>query len=190
VRGLLVTHTDIQQKRQTPLSGRRVHGGARRLSIFGGPCVRFFVILRCCCPMALRVQSQRAAEPVFGAARRSRRAAARLLRSPRASGSDDGARTAAPTVSSAPLTSRRRLFSAPPPGGAGKDVKGAGASFISPGWLTALQRNWGDASAAVRARAAPRAGGTGNGLSPSVASPRARRACLARTPSRTTWLTC
>jgi hypothetical protein len=31
-----------------------------------------------------------------------------------------------------------------------KDVKGAGASFISPGWLTALQRNWGDASAAVR----------------------------------------
>ena len=34
----------------------------------------------------------------------------------------------------------------------GKDVKGAGATFISPGWLTALQRNWGDASAAVRQR--------------------------------------
>jgi hypothetical protein len=34
----------------------------------------------------------------------------------------------------------------------GKDVKGAGASFISPGWLTALQRNWGDAAAAVRTR--------------------------------------
>jgi hypothetical protein len=32
----------------------------------------------------------------------------------------------------------------------GKDVKGAGASFISPGWLTALQRNWGDAASAVR----------------------------------------
>ena len=33
---------------------------------------------------------------------------------------------------------------------AGKDVSGAGASFISPGWLTALQRNWGDAATAVR----------------------------------------
>ena len=33
---------------------------------------------------------------------------------------------------------------------AGKDVSGAGASFISPGWLTALQRNWGDAASAVR----------------------------------------
>jgi hypothetical protein len=31
-----------------------------------------------------------------------------------------------------------------------KDTKGAGATFISPGWLTALQRNWGDAAAAVR----------------------------------------
>ena len=33
---------------------------------------------------------------------------------------------------------------------AGKDVSGAGATFISPGWLTALQRNWGDAASAVR----------------------------------------
>ena len=31
-----------------------------------------------------------------------------------------------------------------------KDVAGAGATFISPGWLTALQRNWGDAASAVR----------------------------------------
>jgi carotene epsilon-monooxygenase len=35
----------------------------------------------------------------------------------------------------------------------GKDTAGAGATFISPGWLTALQRNWGDASAAGVPRA-------------------------------------
>mmetsp|Transcript_29603 Transcript_29603/g.96419 ORF Transcript_29603/g.96419 Transcript_29603/m.96419 type:complete len:556 (-) Transcript_29603:246-1913(-) len=39
--------------------------------------------------------------------------------------------------------------------GASKDVQGAGATFVSPGWLTALQRNWGDQADVPRCDAKP-----------------------------------